>query len=739
MIIRSIILMLVMISFNVPLFAQYKTTAHRQLLQGEIPVTGAGSFDKEGATYVLTKDMESLSSAVFLGKNITLDLNGYSIKFGSGNYSHIPNQGFEDGLEHWDISKAPGAQLMNTADVHVFLGNKLLSLQKGDIITSGYVYLPIANRSYFAMCGVTGRHYSSMYKYPDDEMRLSIYVEDEKGNDIRCMTQYGDTIMLSCPVENRSPRLGGGFVYAHLKNLPAGKYRVRVKADTDCLVDEIDIRPAMDVGVSIIEKTNPFAHYDHIFKDARPPVMPAFYDYTANTKTGEPFAGLPRIKGKGTITIKNGIIESETDGILSWGILSTAKDVKVTLENLLVKNSGISSGGAHMPWGDIISSSFEMDIPFLIQRHSNLCAATLTATKPSEIKYTLFNGGQGNLSVAGKNSLVHDNVFINHQTVTNHYSIMGTGDSSKIYSNYFVPKQGSGIYVTKYTEVFNNYFRIETSPPTCEYGREEYSTAAIRLGDYGAAPGSPGASVGNRIYHNKIDIIAKTYPAPKEYLPMAWGIFYSASGGENYVYDNEFTVDKQDTSSCLKTAALYICGGPKYFGGSFHNNKIVTNVPAAWIATMYGGASNSDLCDNIIIPLKGAKFKTFTVGYAGREDCVAKNVKFRSNIVLGNPFELDVTAQDHSYSVSWTVSIKVLNKRLEPLPDYNVVISDVNKKVVYTGKTDHSGIVNASLLEYKINGAQKSTASPYIIMAGKYKRLINIDSNKEVTCIINEG
>ena len=528
-------------------------------------------------------------------------------------------------------------------------------------------------------------------------------------------------------------------MYAHLKNLPAGKYRVRVKADTDCLMDEIDIRPAMDVGVSIIEKTNPFAHYDHIFKDARPPVMPAFYDYTANTKTGEPFAGLPRIKGKGTITIKNGIIESETDGILSWGILSTAKDVKVTLENLLVKNSGISSGGAHMPWGDIISSSFEMDIPFLIQRHSNLCAATLTATKPSEIKYTLFNGGQGNLSVAGKNSLVHDNVFINHQTVTNHYSIMGTGDSSKIYSNYFVPKQGSGIYVTKYTEVFNNYFRIETSPPTCEYGREEYSTAAIRLGDYGAAPGSPGASVGNRIYHNKIDIIAKTYPAPKEYLPMAWGIFYSASGGENYVYDNEFTVDKQDTSSCLKTAALYICGGPKYFGGSFHNNKIVTNVPAAWIATMYGGASNSDLCDNIIIPLKGAKFKTFTVGYAGREDCVAKNVKFRSNIVLGNPFELDVTAQDHSYSVSWTVSIKVLNKRLEPLPDYNVVISDVNKKVVYTGKTDHSGIVNASLLEYKINGAQKSTASPYIIMAGKYKRLINIDSNKEVTCIINEG
>ena len=74
-----------------------------------------------------------------------------------------------------------------------------------------------------------------------------------RGNEVKCIDKYGDTTMLSCPVEKKSPRLGGGFVYAHLNNLPAGKYRVRVKADTDCLVDEIDIRPAMDVGISIVE------------------------------------------------------------------------------------------------------------------------------------------------------------------------------------------------------------------------------------------------------------------------------------------------------------------------------------------------------------------------------------------------------------------------------------------------------------------------------------------------------
>ena len=29
---------------------------------------------------------------------------------------------------------------------------------------------------------------------------------------------------------------------------------------------------------------------------------------------------------------------------------------------------------------------------------------------------------------------------------------------------------------------------------------------------------------------------------------MCWGIYYSASGGENYVYGNEIVVNKIDTS-----------------------------------------------------------------------------------------------------------------------------------------------------------------------------------------------
>jgi hypothetical protein len=713
-------------------FSQYHDIEHRKISGTEVPVKSAGNYSKAGTTYLLVNDITSERSTLFLGKDIVLDLNGYTIKYADANYEHIPNSGFEEGIKGWDLSKAPGAKLENTEDVHVFLGKKLLSMQAGDELRSQYINLPVAKRSYFAICGITGRYYPQMKKYPDDEMKVSVYVEDEKGNEVKCMTKYGDTTMQSCPVEKKSPRLGGGFVYAHLTNLPVGKYRVRIKANTDCLVDEIDIRPAMDAGISIIENTTPLAHYDHVIRESYPPIFPAFFDYTEDVITGKALSSLPQVKGEGTITIKNGIIESGATGILTWGIQSSAKNVKIIVENIKIQTSGISAGAADILWAGISNCRFDVDMPFLIQRHVNLCSVVIRGNNASEVKNSEFYGGQGCLSIKGKYSLVHDNLFVNNQTVTNHYSIMGTGDSSKIYNNRFEPKQGSGIYVSRYTEVFDNIFRIETSPPTCEYGREEYSTAGIRLGDYHSVPGSPNASVGNRIHDNKIYITANNYPEPKEFIPMCWGIYYSASGGENYVYANDIVVNKTDTSSKVLTAAFYICGGPKYFGGQFYNNNITTNVPAAWIASFYGGASNSRIYNNTIIPLNDSKFKTFTIGSAGCDECVAKNIEFRSNNIKGQKFSLKVTDQDHSYSVYWTLNIKVIYTKGAAVKDADVTIFDKSNAVVLQSRTDRVGKLKVELPEYAVDGKQKIVSSPYTISVGNAKKEIELESNKEI-------
>jgi len=140
------------------LTGQYIPAEHRVPANGEIPVRTAGSYGIPGATYVLVNDISSPRSTIFLGKDITLDLNGYTITYADGNYGHVPNYGFEDGLTGWDISKAPGAKIENTEEVHAFIGSKILRLKAGDEVASGYVYLPLAGRSYCAMCGLTGNY-----------------------------------------------------------------------------------------------------------------------------------------------------------------------------------------------------------------------------------------------------------------------------------------------------------------------------------------------------------------------------------------------------------------------------------------------------------------------------------------------------------------------------------------------------------------------------------------------------
>ena len=293
-----------LVSFE--LAGQFVPVDHKDLPDGVLPVEGPGSYDQPGATYMLTRDITSERSTIFLGKDVTLDLNGFTLTYADGDYEHVPNFGFEEGLKGWDVSKAPGAKIENTAEVHQFIGDKILRLKEGDEIASSYINLPLEGRSYYAMCGITGHYYHDMGGDVRNDMRISVYVNNDTGDEVNCITRYADTTMVSCPVINRSARLGGGFIIAHLNHLPAGRYRIRVKAENDCLVDQIDIRPAMDVGVGIVDETHPMGHNDHLYNRNHS----AFFDYTADVKTGEPVRGIPKVKGRGTVTVKNGVIKN---------------------------------------------------------------------------------------------------------------------------------------------------------------------------------------------------------------------------------------------------------------------------------------------------------------------------------------------------------------------------------------------------------------------------------------------
>jgi len=697
--------------FSVLMFSPVVQSYGKILPERVIPVSAPGCYDQAGAIYMLTNDIYSERSAIFLGKDITLDLNGYTITFAGGDYEHIPNYGFEEGTSSWDISKAPGAKVVNTAQIRTFIGDKILSLEKGDEVVSPYINLPVANRSYFAMCGITGRYYNDMGGDLKNDMKISIYVENEQGDEIECVNTYGDTTLVGCPVISRSARLGGGFVFAHLKNLPAGKYRIRVKAETDCLVDHIDIRPAMDVGIGIVGDTHPYGHYDHFYNIKHS----AFYDYTENFKEGKPIDGIPKVEGKGTVTIKNGTIKNGTRGIASWGIQSTAEDVRIILDSITIINQGINAIAVDVPHATITNCTFKVDNPFIINRHgSQFYAVDLRGRQHSEVSYSEFYGGQGNLVIKGLESKVHHNYFVNRQTVTNHYSVMAMGDGSMIFENKFKPEIGSGleIYSHKNIEIFNNEFIIKASPPSCEYA-DNYSTNAIRLADYGSDWGSPSGSYGNRIYNNKFHITGKKFKEYVDYIPIANAIFFSASAGNNYVFGNEIVIEHQDPDTDAEAFAFYI-GNAR--GGQIYNNRITSNVPPIWVASRYGKASDTQLYNNIVVKTAGAPvFKPIRMGSFEQEICITENVEFRSNKFEGIEFGIDATSQRHNYTVFWTLDLDIKDT------DVTIKITDKNGKVVVDRKPVN-GKIRIELPEYSIDGNNKIYYSPYTVTVGKKKQ-----------------
>lgn len=688
-----------------------------------VPVTRAGSYDEPGTTYRLENDIHCERSAIFLGKDVTLDLNGYTITYAGGSYGNIPNRGFEEGTKGWDLSRAPGAKVVNTRDVHTFIGEKILSLEAGDEIISPYITLPVANRSYFAMCGITGRYYKDLRGDLKNDMKISIFVDDEGGNEVRCMIQYGDSLIQGCPVTHRSPRLGGGFIYAHLKDLPAGKYRVRVKAETDCLIDEIDIRPAMDVGIGIVDRTHPYGHYDHLYSH----VHAAFFDYTSDFQTGATVPGIPAVKGKGTVTIKNGTIKSGSPGILSWGIQSTAEEVRLILDNVRMEAEGINTNAIDVPHATITNCTFDIQTPFIINRHgSEFYAVDLRGETPSEVSGSRFYGGQGCLVVKGKNSIVRNNLFVNRQTVTNHYCVMAMGDGSMFFENRFEPETGSGLEIFRHKniEVFNNEFNIKAAPPSCEY-HEHYSTNAIRVADYGAEWGSPRGAYGNRFYNNRFHITGKKFREYPNYIPAANAFFLSSSVGDNEIFGNEITVVQEDPDTDAEAFAFYI-GNAR--GGRIHHNRITSNVTPIWVAAGYGAAAETEIYENILVKAEDSgDFAPVRMGSHEQKICVAENVLFSANELSGFDFRIDATQQTHSYVVSWKLEIQ--GKHIS----YPVKITDRYGKLIELQKPDEQGNLRIVLPEYSVKGSTRDYFTPYTVVSGNMRKVVDLKANTVAT------
>ncbi len=702
---RSLATAIILLAATALARAEYKETPHRQPAPGEIAASGPGACDQPGKTYVLTADVSGPMTPIFLGKERHAGperIYAYVRRRRLRAHSQLRLRGGPEGLGHL---AGPGAQVVSSA-VRPMVGRQILQLRAGDEIISQYIRLPVADRSYYAICAVATR-----------DMRVTINVDDEQGVPVTCEFRGGKEPRVSLPEKALHPELGGGVLFAHLHHQPAGKYRIRIKAETDCLIDECDIRPALDAGIAVVGAISPWATYRDMLK-----WYPcAFFDYNKKDAPGVPVTGIPVVQGAGTVIIKNGVIRNGTLGIRTWGVQSNAADVTVAMENVRILNTGINTNAARLVKGTFKHCRFEIDTPFIINRHDT-SEMSVNVSSATDISHCEFIGGQGNFSGACPD--IHDNLFVNAKTVVNHYSI-APGSGTKVYRNRFEPKVGSGIYIGGGTgiEVYDNVFRIQSAPPNCEYRYTTYSTSAVRLSDYDAKPTDPPNKrcFGNKVYRNKIFVVGKSYPQYERYLPRTYAFFISVGGGTNLVYDNEIVLEKKDAGNC-GIYAFFVGGSSN--GGQIFNNRVSSNCPVAWLGNDYGNAADTVFYGNTFVRASdtSAKTRPIVLGAGGNS---VRDVGLFSNTFQGWSELFETHSNSVSYAVGWTLTIRASAGE-------EVVILDKEGKEVQFAKVGPQGLVAVRLAQYQFNAGTKTDRSTYVIHVGNERQTVEMTENREL-------
>jgi hypothetical protein len=117
-------------------------------------------------------------------------------------------------------------------------------------------------------------------------------------------------------------------------------------------------------------------------------------------------------------------------------------------------------------------------------------------------------------------------------------------------------------------------------------------------------------------------------------------------------------------------------------------------------------------------------------------DYTAVNTEFRSNELSGVEFGIDATTQNHSYSVYWTLIINLYNKQGLPLKGTDLKVVDRNGKEVVSQLTNENGSLKVELPEYLVDSEGKKYLSPYTIIAGKKKIILELKKNTETDIVL---
>ena len=678
-------------------------------------------LDQQGKTYVLQTDVTTDGTAfAIIAKDVTFDLNGHTITYNNAAPITIPNGSFETGsgtsATGWNFANAPSASRYQG----VWLNNETYdgdySLKFSDTKTNQY----ITSTSTITLEPNTTYSLSAMFEYGGQGTAGNPGVKAY----VRLIGTGGETTreVTWNQTNYRGIQLQEGVFKT---GATAETYTVQVgieghaSATKPFYIDDIKIQKTQNYGVAISPKAwNP--------------------------------SGTPDITsyGEGTnATIKNGTITQGQDkGTWSHGVL-VYQTSGVTIEDMNVTVAGANCSAL---------MGYDMKNRSIIINSNTLTSNAKTITSRDAFDGAVMHGLSGTITNNTITNGPHAGIFANGNFAsdiagntiqlkvryTNAFAILG-GPSSQIYNNTINNGTGEfssrGIAVPSGTaanpsKVYNNTIAVQNLANNQEYG------GAPIGGTYGIqAEGGSYAEV----YDNSVTVYGTT---------KGFALRLTSPSNNLSIHDNTFTAIANGTGGHAAPLSLVDTDGSTNV--TFEDNTFITN------DGIIGDISNAGEMELVRTTFEvdsaiGNPWH-FQPGYS-ENPSVHSTLNFvdttyadgTSRTFLENapvefhPNEESASAENRIIiALEWTTTLQIKDGSNQPLSGASVTIKDKDNNIVYTGTTNASGQVVATLKQQQMQGNTKTTYNGYTVTVTKSGYTFNpltVTANKSQTLTIQSG
>ena len=674
-------------------------------------ISDCGVLNQADTEYILQNNVSSDGTCFSVqANNIKLNLNGYTVTYSNGPNTSVSNGDFESGsggsASSWDQSSGPNFQRATGTfvdPISLWSGSYAMNINlpasNQSIVSQSPVTIP-ANRTYAVSAMIRNVGGSGVSAY--------IQTEDASGNVL------GKTsISSSGPFSYNFVEFSAGSdtnVYIRL-----GVEGTTASQSGTVYFDDVRVQPIANHGVVTATCT-------------------AYHLY--DNSCGGSAANLQVTNGSIVQGSANAYLGHAID--LKQGPNSSGAQI----DNLNITVSGPNSVAINTTYKsnmNIHHNTIYNNVSVIVNRHS-IDGATIRLYDSSNNNQvhdnTIIGGPQGGIMFArGSGSSAYNNTIRQNGRYSNDFAIYAYNDNMSVYGNTVDATSGRGIHVNgNYIDVYNNIISVRELKQNQEYNGCELGGAyGIQL--------EGGHTSNNNIHDNTVTA----------YADQCDGLAFRATEvtlSNNQVYNNSFTAVRVGNTTAKAAGAS--------FGGNtglinIHDNTFTAD---SYLVHLYWDGSTGTLFDSNIFRYgnnQASNKYTFFFDTSGGVDFTFRDNSFESGTSNTSLYSHSLTgwAGPMSYTMEWTLNLRVENSAGSPVSGASVSINNSNGQNEFSGTTNSNGNIETALTQFENhNTTSQSSQIDYftphsiVVSAPGYDPVmvsLNMNETKNLTINIENG